>query len=222
MNAFLVLAHPEPQSFNSSLFQAARRAFREGGHAVQVSDLYAMGFNPVSGRHNFISVKDPRFFKQQSEEIHATEVGGFASDIEAELRKLEWCELMVWQFPLWWFGLQAVLKGWADRVLAMGRTYGTGRFYNDGVFRGKRALLSITTGGPRHDYEKDGWNGDIEAIVRPIQRGIFEFVGFSVLSPQLFYGSARMSEEERSRALDAYVTRLRKLEEETPYEVGSY
>lgn len=102
---------------------------------------------------------------------------------------------MVWQFPLWWFGLPAVLKGWADRVLAMGRIYGSGRFYSDGVFRGKRALLSITTGGPNDDYEKGGWNGDIEAILRRIQRGIFEFVGFSVLSPQVFYGPARMSDD---------------------------
>lgn len=222
MNVLLILAHPEPQSFNGTLFREAVRVFCEGGHAVQESDLYAMGFNPVSGRHNFVSIKDPRFFKQQIEEIYATEVGGFAPDIEAELRKLEWCDLMVWQFPLWWFGLPAVLKGWADRVLAMGRTYGAGRFYSDGVFRGKRALLSITTGGPSDDYEKGGWNGDIDAILRPIQRGIFEFVGFSVLSPQVFYGPARMSDEERSRALDAYAMRLRKIETEAPYEVGSY
>jgi putative NADPH-quinone reductase len=31
-------------------------------------------------------------------------------------------------FSLWWFGLLAVLKGWVDRVFAMGRTYGAGRF----------------------------------------------------------------------------------------------
>jgi len=46
---------------------------------------------------------------------------------------------MIWQFPLWWFGLPAVLKGWVDRVLAMKRTYGGGRIYETGVFRGKRA-----------------------------------------------------------------------------------
>jgi Flavodoxin-like fold len=31
---------------------------------------------------------------------------------------------MIWQFPLWWFGLPSILKGWVDRVFAMGRTYG--------------------------------------------------------------------------------------------------
>jgi hypothetical protein len=49
---------------------------------------------------------------------------------------------------LWWFGLPAALKGWAERVFAMGRTYGGGHIDETGVFRGKRALLSLTTGGP--------------------------------------------------------------------------
>jgi putative NADPH-quinone reductase len=97
--------------------------FEAQGHAVRASDLYAMGFNPLSARHNFTSVKDPEFLKLQVEEMHATEVHGFAPDVETELEKLEWCDLMIWQFPLWWFGLPAILKGWADRTLAMGRTF---------------------------------------------------------------------------------------------------
>lgn len=104
----------------------------------------------------------------------------------------------------------------------MGRTYGAGRFYKEGVFRGKRAMLSLTTGGPSEVYEKGGWNGDIEAILRPIQRGILEFVGFSILAPHIVYGPARKSDEERSRILDSYAARLRKIEAESPCDVGSY
>ena len=93
-----------------------------------VSDLYAMRFDPVSDRRNFTSVKNPDFFKQQIEEMHATETNGFAPDVEADLAKMEECDLMIWQFPLWWFGLPGIFKGWADRVFAMGRTYGGERF----------------------------------------------------------------------------------------------
>ena len=222
MNIFLVGAHPEPQSFNGALFREAERTLAQAGHSVRVSDLHAMAFNPVSGRHNFTTVKDPAFFKQQHEEIHATEVGGFAPDIEAELEKIEWCDLMIWQFPRWWFGFPGTLKGWVDRVFAMGRTYGGGRFYKEGVFRGKRALLSTTTGGPSDHYEKGGWNGDIHAILRPIQRGVLEFVGFSVLSPHIIYGPAHMNDEERAKAIDEYRARLKSIEVESPYEVGFY
>jgi putative NADPH-quinone reductase len=56
----------------------------------------------------------PDYFKQQLEELHATEVGGFMPAIEAELERLESCDLMIWQFPLWWFGLLAILKGYAS------------------------------------------------------------------------------------------------------------
>jgi NAD(P)H dehydrogenase (quinone) len=94
-----------------------------------------MRFDPISSRKNFSTIKDPNYLKLQIEEMHATEMNGFSEEIESEIRKLEWCDLMIWQFPLWWFGLPAVLKGWVDRVLAMGRTYGGNRIYKSGFFR---------------------------------------------------------------------------------------
>lgn len=129
---------------------------------------------------------------------------------------------MIWQFPLWWFGLPAILKGWADRVLAMGRAYGYGRTYGHGVFRGKRALLSLTTGGGSEHYEKGGFNGDIHGVLRPIHRGIFEFVGFSVLAPHIVYGPAHMTDEQREDALAAYARRLEAIVDESLYTVGAY
>jgi NAD(P)H dehydrogenase (quinone) len=222
MKSFVVLAHPEPRSFNGAMFRTAVATLREAGGAVEISDLHAMNFNPVSGRHNFTTVKDPDTFKQQIEEMHATEANGFAPDIEAEIRKIESCDVMVWQFPLWWFGLPGMLKGWVDRVLAMGRTYGGKRIYEGGVFRGKRALLSLTTGGPPAAYVKGGFNGDIDAILRPIQRGVLQFVGFDVLRPQIVYGPVRLEQSQREEALRAYAVRLRAIGAEQPIEVGLY
>ena len=110
MNVFLINAHAEPQSFNSSMFHTAQQTLHNAGYVVATSDLYAMQFNPVSDRRNFTTVKNPDFFKQQIEEMHATEVGGFAPDVETELRKMESCDLMIWQFPLWWFEVDP--KNW--------------------------------------------------------------------------------------------------------------
>ncbi len=222
MRVFIVFAHPEPKSFNGALLGTAVDTLTAVGQEPVVSDLYAMGFDPVSGRHNFNSVRNADYFKQQLEELHANEVGGFAPVIEAELAKIEACELMIWQFPLWWFGLPAILKGWVDRVFAMGRTYGGGRFYDTGVFRGKRALLSLTTGAPPAAYERNGFNGDIGAILRPIQRGMLRFVGFEVLAPNIVFGPAHQSDTELNAALAAYAARLRTIEDETPIDVGRY
>jgi NAD(P)H dehydrogenase (quinone) len=222
MNVFIVLAHAEPQSFNGAMFRNAFEVLQRGGHDIRTSDLHAAGFNPVSDRRNFTSLKDPQFFKQQIEEMHATAVNGFAPDIEAELQKVEWCDLMIWQFPLWWFGLPAILKGWVDRVFAMGRTYGGDRFYENGVFKGKRALLSVTTGGPEPAYAKGGWNGDIQAILRPIQRGMLRFTGFNVLAPNLCFGPARATPEQRAIWLKNYEARLGSIAQEKPIDVGEY
>ena len=222
MRVFIVYAHAEPKSFNGALLQTARETLRAGGHEVVVSDLYAMEFDPVSDRRNFTTAKNADFFKQQIEEMHATEVGGFAPDVEAELGKMEACDLMIWQFPLWWFGLPGILKGWADRVFAMGRTYGGERFYENGVFKDKRALLSLTTGGPEAAYKKGGWNGDIHAILRPIQRGILRFTGWQVLSPNIVYAPVRVTAEERDSSLKTWAERLRTIESEQPTNVGEY
>jgi len=222
MKAFIVYWHPEPRSFNAALFRAARETLTDAGHEVRTSDLDTMRFDPVSSRKNFTTVKDPDYFKPQIEEMYANEMGGFSPEIETEIGKVEWCDLMIWQFPLWWFGLPAALKGWVDRVFAMGRTYGGGRIYQSGVFRGKRALLSLTTGGPEDAYRKGAFNGDIAGILRPIHRGMLQFVGFEVLAPQIVYGPVRMNDEQRQQALAAYAERLRRIDHESPVEVGIY
>ncbi|MBV8701576.1 NAD(P)H-dependent oxidoreductase [Bradyrhizobium sp.] len=222
MKVFIVLAHPEYQSFNGAMYRLAVETLTARGHEVRTSDLYAMQFNPVSSRLNFISVKDPDYFKPQIEERYATETYGFADDVEIEIQKLEWCDLMIWQFPLWWFGLPGILKGWVDRVFAMGRTYGGERLYTNGVFKGKRAMLSLTTGGPPPAYVKGAFNGDIFAILRPVQRGMLQFVGFDVLAPQIAYGPVRLEQGQRTELLAAYAERLKSIESEQPFEVGIY
>jgi NAD(P)H dehydrogenase (quinone) len=189
---------------------------------VTESDLYRLSFEPVTDRHNFTTIKDPAYFKPQIEEIHASEAGGFAPDLEAEMRKVEECDLMIWHFPLWWFSVPAILKGWFDRVFAMGRFYGNGRFYETGMMSGKKALLTLTTGGPLEAYQPGGFNGDINSVLRPIQRGMFEFVGFSVLAAQICYAPAHISQEARQSELTAYRDRLQQIGAEAPIIVGQY
>jgi NAD(P)H dehydrogenase (quinone) len=222
MKVFIVYWHPEPQSFNAAMFQTACETLTTAGHEVKTSNLYEMRFDPVSSRKNFTTVKNPDYLKLQIEEMNATEMNGFSEEIESEINKIEWCDLMIWQFPLWWFGLPAVLKGWADRVLAMGRAYGGGRVYQTGVFGKKRAMLSLTTGSSEDAYLKDGFNGDMAGVLRPIHRGIFQFTGFDVLAPQIVYGPVRLTDEGRKQALAMYAKRLQMIGTEASIDVGTY
>lgn len=207
---------------NGALTATATDALTRAGHAVELSDLHAMRFDPVSDRRNFTSTKDGTYLKQQQEEMHAVSSGTFAPDVAAEMRKVAACDLMIWQFPLWWFGPPAILKGWVDRVFAMGFAYGGGKVYESGPFRGKRALLSLTTGGPQGAYVKGGFNGDLDGILRPLQRGVLQFCGFEVLAPHVVYGPVRLGDAERAALLASWAARLSRIGEESPIDVGTY
>jgi NAD(P)H dehydrogenase (quinone) len=212
MRVFIVHAHPEPSSFNGALTSAAQEALTDAGHDVVLSDLYAMGFNPVSDRRNFTTVADERRYRQQAEEAHAAAHDGFAPDLRAEMDKLFWCDTLILQFPLWWFGLPAILKGWVDRVFASGGCiYGGGKWYDRGVFSGKRAMCSITIGGAQPMYSDRGLNGPIESILYPISHGILYFTGFTVIEPFLVHAPARLTDSERAAHLVRYRDRVRDL-----------
>lgn len=209
MNVLLVHAHPEPTSFVAALRDRAVETLTAEGHDVVVSDLYAEGWNPVAGPADFVVRADPDRLSLQAEQAHASRTGGFAPDLARELDRLERADLVVFSFPLWWFGLPAILKGWVDRVFAFGRVYGGGRWYSDGALRGKRAMLALTTGGPEHIYMPDGINGDLETLLFPVHHGMFWFTGMQSVPPFVAWSAARVDEATRAGYLDEYAERLR-------------
>jgi len=162
-------------------------------------------------------VFEPTYLKQQSEERHASEAGGFAPELDAEIQKLEWSDLLVFNFPLWWFGMPGILKGWVDRAFPMGRIYGNGKFYETGIGQGqRRALVTMTVGGVPAAYGGYGVNPPMRSILAPIEHGVFWFNGFRPLAPFLVWGPARITQKERVTYLQQLDERLRHIEHETP------
>lgn len=216
MKVFIVHAHAEPNSFNGALTRHAQNVLTGAGHEVRITDLYAQGWDPVSDARNFTTRQNPDFFRQQNEELYAFENNGFSPDIHAEQEKLLWCDALIFQFPLWWFSMPAILKGWVDRVFAMGLVYGRGRFYDNGVFRGKRAMVSLTTGGPGTMYSEDGLHGNMDNLLFPINHGIFRFTGFDPLPAFTAYSVSRVDDAQRQQYLKDYAERLLHLETTEP------
>ena len=167
MHALWVLAHPDPQSLNAHLCRVGTDALRSAGWQVQVSDLYAMGWDPV-----------------------LVEEGG--ADVEAEQTKLRRADLVVLQFPLWWYGMPAMLKGWVDRVFEAGFAFdvidpatGRARKYGDGGLVGKRALAVVTAGDRPGSLEPRGISGTIDDVLWPLLHGTFWYAGMEALRPHL-------------------------------------
>lgn len=208
-NVLIVYAHPEPKSFNAALCARARDALMAAGHAVTVSDLHADGFSPVAGRHDFTTVANPDFFHYQAEQAHAARLGGFAPDIAREQERLEAADLLILQFPLWWGGVPAMLKGWGERVFAYGFGYADGLRFESGVFRGRRAMVSLTTGGTTARFGAGAVYGELERqVLWQIQHLALEYMGYEVEPPFVAYGAARTDEAGRAAYLDELERRV--------------
>ncbi|MEJ8572651.1 NAD(P)H-dependent oxidoreductase [Microbaculum marinum] len=211
MKVFIVYAHPEPTSFCAALKNHAVATLEAAGHEVLVSDLYAENFNPVAGRHDFLGVHDPDRFHYQNEQLHAAEGGGFSPELAREQERLQWCDVAILVFPLWWSNLPAILKGWADRVLAYGFAYLDGLRFERGLFKGKRGMVCVTTGGTTERFSPDGVYGPIGPILRPANRGVFEYLGMEVIDPFVAYAAPRVDDDERRQYLSAWEQRLKQL-----------
>ncbi|GAA2861683.1 NAD(P)H-dependent oxidoreductase [Pseudonocardia halophobica] len=221
MDVLWVVAHPEPRSLTGVLAAEGRAALEEQGHRVAVSNLYAMRWDPVLTREDYGLDANERLFVSHGSR-RAYDAGTLPPEIRAEQEKLRRADALVLQFPLWWFGMPAILKGWVDRVFVDGFAYGVRgpdgrtRRYGDGVLAGKRALVVTTTGGPDSAFGPRGINGHVEELLFPLLHGTLFYAGATVLPPLLVPGADRFTEEDRLRAGAALRGRLAGLGTDAP------
>jgi NAD(P)H dehydrogenase (quinone) len=209
MHALIVYAHPEPKSFNGALKDIAIDAIGAAGHSVEVSDLYAEQFDPVGGRQDFSTVADPKRFHYQNEQLLAAQSGTFSEEIKREQARVRRAEFIMFQFPLWWGGPPAILKGWLERVLAHGFAFADGRRYDTGLFKGGGALICVTTGGTAERYSASGIYGDIGQVLWPMRRLALEYFGLEVEEPFVCYAAARVDPIVRASYLSNWRARVR-------------
>lgn len=131
MKLTLVVAHPDPGSFNTAIARAVREAAVAAGADVRVHDLYADGF-------------DPR--------MPAVEVGTtrFADELTARYaQEVLDADTFVIVHPVWFFHAPAAMKGWVDRVMREGVVYHVGAGdRTEGLLRAQAALVITTANAP--------------------------------------------------------------------------
>lgn len=219
MNVLWVTAPPDPRSLTATLAARGIAALRASGHPVEVSDLPAMGWNPVVSAADY-GVHDRLIVSEAAGAAYAA--GTLPADVRAEQDKLRRADLLVLQFPLWWFGMPAILKGWVDRVFVSGFGYGVRgpdgrtRRYGDGILAGKRALVVTSAGGPAAAFGPRGVNGELDEMLFPLLHGTLFYAGADVLAPHLVPGADRYSAADALEAGDTLVERLHALPSEVP------
>jgi NAD(P)H dehydrogenase (quinone) len=137
MRVLYLYCHPLDDSFHAAIRAEGLESLRDGGHEVDLCDLYAEGFAPV-------------LTADMRREYHDTALN--QRGLEDHVRRLQQAEALVVQFPTWCFGMPAMLKGYFDRMILPGVAFDLGNPASVKPMLGHiRAIHGIVTyGRPRH------------------------------------------------------------------------
>jgi NAD(P)H dehydrogenase (quinone) len=101
MRVLVVFSHPLEDSYGAALRDVVIQSLKEGGHAIDLCDLYREAFDPV------LSVRERQMYR---------DTAGNTDDVIEHVQRLRRAEGVVFVFPSWWYGMPAILKGYFDRV----------------------------------------------------------------------------------------------------------
>lgn len=155
--AHLVWAHPREQSMTSSLVRAVNESLVARGYVVDELDLYRSGFDPVLHEADEPNWDDPSKV--------------YSDEVETLVGRVQNCDIVVVVFPLWWYSLPAILKGYIDRV------WNFGRLYDDPSLPKPSAIVWVALAGTTNDALESG--GHIDALANQLDAGIAGYCGIA-------------------------------------------
>lgn len=159
MSTLIVTAHPDPDSLTHA---AARRLRELIGEDAVIADLAAEGFDPrftAGDRADYIA-------RQQSDPA-----------VAAEQRRIDGADHLVLVFPVYWWSMPALLKGWIDRVFIGGWAFGfddTGRIV-PGLERLTIHLLPVS-GTEEESFARHGYR---QSLSTQLEHGVIDYCGAS-------------------------------------------
>lgn len=185
MHALIVLAHPDPQSLSHSIAaQVGEGILQSGsGNTFEIADLAAEGF-------------DPRF-NPADLAVHRAQAPPPA-DVAAEQARIDRADELVLVYPVYWWSMPGLLKGWIDRVFANGWAYDEppgGRLVKK--LQRLRVHLVAIAGADARTYARHGYFG---AMKTQIDHGIFDYCGARVVTSELLLDSQA---QDQASSLDA-------------------
>jgi NAD(P)H dehydrogenase (quinone) len=199
MKAHLVIAHPQESSFNFALHSTAIKTLTEKNVQLNISNLNQQKFNAIASLNDATDLPESQQGNIAKAQRWAVKNNSFTDDIKQEQQKLLNTDLLILQFPLWWWSYPAQLKGWIDRVFSAGFAYGEGA-----VLPAKKVMYSITTGGASNDEERAYYQNKIDGLYQDI----FGFIGWQTLPAFIAHGVQQKTAHERTLILENYQQHL--------------
>lgn len=212
MKILYLYAHPNVNSFNQHLKEFALEKLHQLGHKVMVSDLYAQKFNPTASWDDFECASNPSTTNYMNAQKEAFEKNHLREDIKTEIEKIIWADHLIFQFPLWWFSMPAILKGWFDRVLAKGFAYDAGYMLETGLLKNKTASCIVTTHFPKLMYQESGLQQHaLDDFLMPIHHSL-KFVGMDIKPTFAIHSASHIDQAFHEASLQRLTQYLEELE----------
>ena len=168
MNVLVVICHPRRESLTGALADAFVEGLAGAGYTAEIADLYAENFDPLVQPADEPDYEDP--------------TKAYSPEVQAEMARIERNDAIAMFFPVWWWSVPAMLKGWIDRVWNHGWAYG----WEDekaSLPVGKTLMVALA-GSPREDYEKRGFDKAMDVQLRI---GITNYCGIADAGIETFY-----------------------------------
>lgn len=179
MNVLVIVSHPRK---NSLTFQVADRfvqGLAEAGHDYEILDLHEIGFDPV-----LQGVDEPDW---------SLEHQLFSPEIETEMQRLKRHDAVAFIFPIWWWHLPAMLKGYVDRVLNNGFAYGSNKLHH------QHMLWIGLAGVSKEQMQKRNYD---ESITHLLNVGIADYCGVPHSKVEFLYETLDSKPEHYEMLLD--------------------
>ncbi|MDA3650081.1 NAD(P)H oxidoreductase [Saccharopolyspora indica] len=154
--ALVVLAHPRSDSVTARSADLVHRKLKAAQYEVDLLDLHAEGFDP-----RMTTADEPDWADREKT---------YSPEVRAHIARVDAADVIVVVFPVWWFSLPAILKGWIDRVWNYGFAYGR----SEPRLAGKRMLWLGLAGGSSAGYAEAGLAEMMDVQLRV---GISNFCG---------------------------------------------
>lgn len=183
MKFLVIYAHPNPQSFNHAIFEKVTSTLKSRESEFRIIDLYSENFNVTLNAKDFETLQK----------------GKMPEDVQRYQQDIVWADKLIFIFPVWWWSYPAILKGFIDRVFLHGFAYTFDKNGLKKLLKNEKALIFMTTGGPKEEYEK---NNVVQILQRPLSQGILSFCGIENSEFHIFYAVPSSTEEQRKSYLD--------------------
>lgn len=213
MHVLIIFGHPEHKSLNGSLLKETITHLTKQGHDVKVTDLYSQDWKSnLDCEDTPMHMTPGRFFPMFDLGI-SYQNGKLPQDILKQQEVVKWADVLLFQFPMWWYSMPAAMKGWFDRVLVYGFAYSTtpeGK--SVGLLEGKKAMILATLGGGPDNYSEHGETDAVENLFLPITKSI-AFCGIENLKSHYIYRSISAKEEDFPALVESRKSHLEILNE---------